>query len=74
VLSSAQPTVIIGTLWPEWYAAYTSLPASGTADPYAWERELLDLAEVIRVGPEFTAAEQDRARAAAARDKRSRSR
>jgi hypothetical protein len=46
------------------------LPAPGVADPHARERELLDLAEVIRIGPEFSAAEQGRARAAAARDQR----
>ena len=31
---------------------------------------MLDLADVIRIGPEFSPAEQDRARAAAARDPR----
>ena len=61
--------VIIGTMWPELYADYTTMPAAGV-DLYAREREVLDLAEVIRIGPEFSAAEQDRARAAAARDLR----
>ena len=70
LLNGPYPAVIIATLWPERYAAYTTLPAPGGADLQAREREVLDLAEVIRVGPAFTAAEQGRARAAAARDPR----
>ena len=62
--------MIIGTLWPDRYAAYTAVPAPGAADPHAREREVLDLAAVIRIDPEFSPAEQDRARAAAARDRR----
>ena len=70
LLNAPHPAVIIGTLWPDRYAAYTTLPAPGGADPHAREREVLDLAAVIRIGPEFSPAEQDRARAAAARDPR----
>jgi Trypsin-like peptidase domain len=64
------PAVIIGTLWPERYAAYTTMPAPGAADPHARERQVLDLADVIRIAPAFSEAEQDRARAAAAQDPR----
>ena len=46
LLSAPHPVVIIGTLWPELYAAYTTVPAPGGADPHAREREVLDLAEV----------------------------
>ena len=70
LLSAPHPVVIIGTLWPDRYTAYTAVPAPGGADPHAREREVLDLAAVIRIGPEFSPAEQDRARAAAARDPR----
>ena len=70
LLIASHPVVIIGTLWPDRYAAYTAVPAPGAADPHARQREVLDLAAVIRVGPAFSAAEQDRARAAAARDPR----
>ena len=70
LLNAPDPVVIIGTLWPEQYAAYTSVPAPGGADPHAREREVLNLAEVIRISPTFSPAEQDRARAAAARDRR----
>ena len=70
LLSAPHPAVIIGTLWPDRYAAYTAVPTPGGADPHAREREVLDLAEVVHVGPEFSPAEQDRARAAAERDRR----
>ena len=70
LLGAPHPVVIIGSLWLDRYAAYATVPAPGGPDPHAREREVLDLAAVIRVGPEFTAAEQGRARAAAARDRR----
>ena len=70
LLTATHPVVIIGTLWPDRYNAYTAVPAPGGADPRAREREVLELAAVIRIDPEFSAAEQDRARAAAARDRR----
>ena len=70
LLNAPHPAVIIGTLWPDRYAAYTALPAPGGADPHAREREVLELADVIRIGPEFSPAEQERARTAAARDPR----
>jgi TIR domain len=70
LLDVPHPAVIIGTLWPDRYAAYTALPAPGGTDPHARERDVLDLAAVIRIDPEFSPAEQSRARAAAARDRR----
>ena len=70
LLGAPGPVVIIGTLWPDRYTAYTAVPAPGGADPHAREREVLDLAAVVRIGAEFSPAEQDRARAAAARDPR----
>ena len=62
--------VIIGTMWPDRYAAYTTGRAPGGTDPYARERQVLDLADVVRIAPAFSQAEQDRARAAADRDPR----
>jgi len=59
--------VIIGTLWPDLYIAYT-VRAPGGADLHARERQVLDLADVVRIAPAFSATEQDRARAAADRD------
>ena len=70
LLNASGPVVIIGTLWPDRYAAYTAVPASGGPDPRAREREVLGLAAVIRISPGFSAAEQDRARDAARRDPR----
>ena len=70
LLNAPHPVVIIGTIWPDWYTAYTTVPAPGGADPRAREREVLDLAAVIRIGPEFSEAEQHRARTAAGRDRR----
>ena len=70
LLGSPDPVVIIGTLWPDRYTAYTTMPVSGGADPRAREREVLDLAAVIRIDSTFSPAEQYRARAAAAHDPR----
>jgi len=70
LLNPPHPAVIIGTLWPGRYTAYTSLPEPGGADPHARERGVLDLAAIIRVKPAFSPAEQHRARAAAAPDPR----
>ena len=70
LLNVSGPVVLIGTLWPDRYAAYTAAPAPGEADPRAREREVLDLAAVIGIGAKFSPAEQDRARAAAGRDRR----
>jgi hypothetical protein len=57
-------------MWPDLYAAYTSMLAFGGADPGVREREVLDLADVVRIDAEFSPAEHDRACAAAARDPR----
>jgi hypothetical protein len=60
-VGAPDPVVLIGTMWPDRYAAYTAVPAPGGADPRWREREVLDLAEVVRIGAEFSPAEQDRA-------------
>ncbi|HEY7262460.1 MAG TPA: TIR domain-containing protein [Trebonia sp.] len=70
LLEAEHPVVIVGTLWPDRYTAYTTMPAPGGADPHAREREVLDLAAVVRIGMAFTAAEQARVRDAAVRDPR----
>ena len=70
LVGGPHPVVVIGTLWPDRYTAYTTLPLPGGSDPHAREREVLDLAEVIRIAPEFSPAEQGRASTAAARDRR----
>ena len=70
LLNAPHPAVIIGTLWPDRYTPYVTVPMPAGADPRAREREVLDLAAVVRIDPEFSPAEQDRARAAAIRDRR----
>ncbi|MER6205964.1 hypothetical protein ABT159_10910, partial [Streptomyces sp. NPDC001642] len=35
------PVLVLGTLWPEYAAAYTALPTPGGQDPYSRVRELL---------------------------------
>jgi hypothetical protein len=70
LLNAPHPTVIIGTLWPELYTAYTTPPVPGGADPFEREREVLSLAAIVRIDPAFTSAEHDRAVAAANRDPR----
>jgi hypothetical protein len=70
LLSAPHPAVLIGTLWPELYAAYTTVPVPGGADPRARERQVLNLADVVRIAPAFSPAERGRARAAAGRDRR----
>ena len=70
LLGAPGPVVIVGTLWPDRYATYTTVPAPGGADTHAQEREVLDLAAVVRISSEFSPGEQDRARAAAGRDRR----
>ena len=70
LLNAPHPAVIIGTLWPDRYTAYTTVPVPGAADPHARERQVLDLAAVVRIDPAFSPAEQVRARDAAARDPR----
>ncbi len=70
LLKAPHPAVIIGTLWPELYTAYTTLPKPGDADPRAREREVLGLADVVHIDPHFSEAEQERARTAAHRDPR----
>ena len=60
LLTASPPAVLIGTLWPDRYTNYTAMPQPGGADPHAREREVLDLAAVIRIDAEFSPAEQGR--------------
>jgi hypothetical protein len=62
LLNAPHPVVIIGTLWPDQYIAYTSPPLGCGADPHGREREVLKLADKIRIDQEFSSAEQDRVR------------
>ncbi|WP_327580661.1 hypothetical protein OHA25_31985 [Nonomuraea sp. NBC_00507] len=57
--------VLVATLWPDRYIAYTTQPIPGRDDPYAVEREVLGLASVVGLASSFSDAEYERARAAA---------
>ena len=70
LMNPPHPAVVIGTLWPDLYTGYIAVPAPGGSDPHGRERQLLDLADVVRIEAAFTDGEQARARAAAARDAR----
>jgi len=58
LMNAPRRAVIIGTLWPELYAAYATVPTPEGTDQHAREREVLDLATVIRIGPDFSVEEQ----------------
>ncbi|MFE5507577.1 tetratricopeptide repeat protein [Amycolatopsis japonica] len=62
--------IIVATLWPHYYDAYVRTTETVEDDRYAFERELLKLATVVRLGTDFTAAEMERARTAAVDDAR----
>jgi hypothetical protein len=70
LLNSSHPAVIIGTLWPDLYTAYIAMPEPGDADPFGREREVLNLASVVRISATFSLAEEQRASRAAIRDHR----
>lgn len=62
--------VIVATLWPDNYSAYTSPPAGGAVDPYARERELLNLADVVHISGGLSDTERERAHRTADADPR----
>ena len=71
LLSASGPIVLVATLWPGRYSTYTKLPKDdGSEDPYRWEREVLALAEIVRLEPDWSEAELERACQAAACDPR----
>ncbi|MBF9129159.1 hypothetical protein I0C86_09240 [Plantactinospora sp. S1510] len=61
--------IVIGTVWPDKYVAYTSLPV-GDEDPYAGERGLLRLADVVDVPVALSGPERAQAEAVAVGDPR----
>ncbi|MGH3427072.1 MAG: TIR domain-containing protein [Mycobacteriales bacterium] len=70
LLNGTGSLVIIATMWPDWYNAYTVQPKPGPSDRHTRERDVLSLADVITLSPDFSRAERDRAGAAARRDQR----
>jgi hypothetical protein len=70
LLNAPHPVVIIATIWPDLHADYTAARVPGSTDPHGREKEVLGLARVVRIEPEFSKAEKSRARDAASRDGR----
>ncbi|MCM3923327.1 toll/interleukin-1 receptor domain-containing protein [Frankia sp. AiPs1] len=69
LLDAPEPVVVVATAWPGWYAPRIVPPEPGAQDPHLRERDVLTLAEVIRIADEFSPAEQARAAQAAAADR-----
>ncbi|MFI5892218.1 hypothetical protein ACIA5D_19135 [Actinoplanes sp. NPDC051513] len=63
------PILVIGTIWPHYWAALTGPPAPGGPDPHAQARELLSGTE-IPVPDAFTGPDLQALRAAASSDAR----
>ncbi|WP_268258356.1 toll/interleukin-1 receptor domain-containing protein [Parafrankia discariae] len=71
LLDAPTPVVLVGTIWPSRYRAFTTPPPPDTDDdPYRWERDTLRQAAVIDIDGRFTPTEQARARTIAAHDPR----
>ncbi|MEY9947419.1 tetratricopeptide (TPR) repeat protein [Kitasatospora sp. GAS1066B] len=65
------PVLILGTVWPEYWAALTSPPHDGEADPHTQARALLtSVSTVVDVPDVFTGPDLDALSAAADRDPR----
>src|SRR6266545_6840165 len=58
--------VVAATVWPDEYSARVASRQSGRPDPYAKDREVFGIAEVVAVADRFSAAERRRAEALAA--------
>jgi len=63
-------TIVVGTLWPNYYFARKQLLQGEAGDVYAEDRRLLELADVINVSDAFSVQEQQRASRLAATDTR----
>ncbi|MFC4588498.1 S1 family peptidase [Sphaerisporangium corydalis] len=61
-LTRPGPVVVVTTMWPDYWFAFTRPPAPGAPDPHRQIRELLDLAVRVDVPERF--GEQDLAAAA----------
>ncbi|NUR29887.1 MAG: hypothetical protein HOV83_29230 [Catenulispora sp.] len=63
--------VLVATLWPTYYTAYTALPLPDRADPYRVERQVLELAQPpVAIEPSLSREELKRARQIAQDDRR----
>ncbi|WP_090944591.1 tetratricopeptide repeat protein [Nonomuraea jiangxiensis] len=70
LLTVTSDVVAIGSMWPEYWFAYTRTPRPGTPDPHHQVRALLENATKISVPDAFTPTELTNARQIAERDSR----
>lgn len=69
LLQAQRPVVVIGTLWPELYERFTSLPG-GEADVYRSQRQIMDMSTRALVPEQFSDSERHRAAAVGKNDDR----
>ncbi|MEV4015661.1 tetratricopeptide repeat protein [Nonomuraea angiospora] len=69
-LTATSEVVVIGSMWPEYWFAYTRMPRPGTPDPHHQVRALLENATKISVPDAFTPTELKNAHQIAERDSR----
>jgi hypothetical protein len=62
--------IVVGTVWPKQYHSRKRLGGGDSVDPFAEDRRLIDLSQVIRVADTLSAAELARAREIAPTDPR----
>ncbi|MFI6712718.1 hypothetical protein ACIBF7_40195 [Nonomuraea sp. NPDC050478] len=70
LLTMTSDVVVIGSMWPEYWFAYTRTPRPGVPDPHHQVRALLDNATKISVPDAFTPTELRNAHQVAERDSR----
>ncbi|GGP61530.1 hypothetical protein [Streptomyces melanogenes] len=71
LLAPGHQVLVVATLWPHYYDAYTAQPRSAKdEDRHPFERELLKQADTVRVATGFSAAERERAEGMAEADER----
>jgi transcriptional regulator with XRE-family HTH domain len=71
LLNPDQPTVLIATMWPQWYERLLALPSAEpvSGDPHRHARQILEMARIVRLG-DFSPSERARAEAMAVSDPR----
>lgn len=68
LLTVPEPILLVGTLGPRLYETYSTSPQDPKDDPYQWEREVIDVADVAHIATAWSKAELNRAQEVAERD------
>ncbi|MGW5748131.1 hypothetical protein [Amycolatopsis sp. NPDC003861] len=66
----AAGAVLVATCWPDEHSRRVALPVNGQTDPYASDRRLLDLADVLTAPRMFSTGELQQAEVLAGSDRR----